>query len=76
MTTDNVTDVEVKNERDPVLDYEVSLQMKVEDFNVLLSLLAKLPFETSAAAITIIRDAIAEQVVKIQEEKKKESESK
>ncbi|UTS51965.1 hypothetical protein [Synechococcus phage BUCT-ZZ01] len=49
-------------ERDPILDKEVTLTMTVENLNVILTLLGKLPFEQSNQAIGYLRDMAMRQL--------------
>lgn len=59
-------------ERDPVLDLPITLEMKVEDVNVLLSLLSELPYKKVSQVLSLIRDETITQVQE-QMEKKKEN---
>lgn len=55
--------LEVKQDtRDPILDVVVKLEMKVEDVNHLLSLLAELPYKQSADVLNVIRNEAIQQV--------------
>lgn len=49
-------------ERDPILDKEVTLTMTVENLNVILTLLGKLPFDQSNQAIGYLRDMAMRQL--------------
>ena len=57
-----VPEVPEKAERDPILDMDISLVMKVEDVNILLALLAKLPYEEVANVLSVIRNDVVRQI--------------
>lgn len=54
-------------ERDPILDEEVVFTMKVEQVNVILSLLGKLPYVESSEVITNLRNYV---IAQLQEKQK------
>lgn len=65
MSKDDVTDVNFRsseNGDDPTSEMDVVLEMKVKDVNVLLALLAELPFKNSANVINVIRADVIRQV--------------
>lgn len=43
-------------ERDPILDKTVSIELKVEELNVILNMLGELPYVKSSAAIQFLRE--------------------